>query len=51
MGRAFHDGEANLHYSDHADPDTTGYLTETASEFGLMSKEAALRKKIGRAHV
>ncbi|MFD0131237.1 YrzK family protein, partial [Bacillus subtilis] len=22
----------------------TGYLTETASEFGLMSKEAALRK-------
>lgn len=44
MGRAFHDGEANLHYSDHADPDTTGYLTETASEFGLMSKEAALRK-------
>ncbi|MDR4435901.1 YrzK family protein [Bacillus tequilensis] len=44
MGRAFHDGEANLHYSDHADPDTTGYLTETASEFGLMSKEAATRK-------
>ncbi|MEC1634061.1 YrzK family protein [Bacillus mojavensis] len=44
MRRAFHDGEGNLHFSDHADPDTIGYLTETATEFGLMSKEASQQK-------
>ena len=44
MGRALHDAEGNLHFSDQSDREKAGFLEETATEFGLLSKEAVARK-------
>lgn len=44
MGRALHDTEANLHFSEQAGADQAGYLEETSSELGLLSREAVSRK-------
>lgn len=47
MGRALHDAEGNLHFSDQSDSEKAGFLEETATEFGLLSKEAVARKTDG----
>ncbi len=46
-GTRAHDAEGNLHFSDQSDREKAGFLEETATEFGLLSKDAVARKTDG----
>ncbi|NPC93500.1 YrzK family protein [Bacillus sp. WMMC1349] len=45
MGKAIHEQEGNLQMKDHNDPESAGFLEETAPELGMTLKEVMKNKK------